>query len=207
VVPTSKDPVTFPVLGDSDEPVLVWLAAHSALELHTPQWRVDAQVRPLPPDRLVIDLDPGPDVGLPQCCETALVVRDLLAADGLSSRAVLSGSKGLHLYAAVDGSRSSDEVTDYVQDVGRRCGAQLPDLVVVTMAKQARVGRVFLDWSQNRAAKTTLAPWSLRGTTLPNAALPVSWTEVAEGGLRQVTLDEALERLAAGSVPLPWEQP
>ena len=80
----------------------------------------------------------------------------------------------------------------------------MPELVVITMAKRARIGRVFLDWSQNRAAKTTLAPWSLRGLASPTVALPVDWEEVASGHLQQVALPEALQRLDRSEVPVPW---
>jgi bifunctional non-homologous end joining protein LigD len=204
-LPTSKEPITFPLLGPDDRPTLVWLAAHSALELHTPQWQVvDGGVGPS--DRLVVDLDPGPGAALAQCCTVALVVRDVLAADGLVAHAVLSGSKGLHLYAPLPPERQGDgdAVTEYARQVAVRAAAQLPGLVVVAMTRALRTGKVFIDWSQNRAAKTTLAPWSLRGTPRPYAAVPVFWDEVAGGQLRQLGLAEALGRLADGAVPLPW---
>ena len=204
-LPTSREPITYPVLGRDDRAGLVWLAAHSALELHTPQWQVSREGAPSPPDRLVIDLDPGPGVGLAECARVASLVRPLLVRDGLVVHAVLSGSKGLHLYAQLpDLSRSSDEVAGYVRDLAQRLVQQFPGLLTATMAKQARVGRVFLDWSQNRAAKTTVAPWSLRGTRLPRVALPVDWDDIESGQLRQVVLGEALELLSAGRVPLPW---
>jgi bifunctional non-homologous end joining protein LigD len=38
---------------------------------------------------------------------------------------------------------------------------------------------VFIDWSQNNPAKTTVASYSLRGRALPTVATPVTWDEVA----------------------------
>jgi bifunctional non-homologous end joining protein LigD len=35
------------------------------------------------------------------------------------------------------------------------------------MAKNQRTGWVFIDWSQNNPAKTTIAPYSLRGRARP----------------------------------------
>jgi bifunctional non-homologous end joining protein LigD len=61
-----------------------------------------------------------------------------------------------------------------------------------------------VDWSQNRAAKTTLAPWSLRGTAAPCAALPLTWDAVTAPGLRQMQINEVLAELDAGTLPLPW---
>lgn len=199
---SAGQPVTYPVLAADDTAALVWLAAHSALELHTPQWRVAAAGRP---DRLVVDLDPGPGVGLAACGEVAMLMREELARDGLAAHAVLSGSKGLHLYAPLPQPLvSADEAASYVRDAALRCADRAPGLVVVTMANHARAGRVFIDWSQNRAAKTTLAPWSLRGSAEPMSACPVSWEEVAAGELRQLRFDEVLQRLRAGNVPTPW---
>ncbi|HZB67211.1 MAG TPA: ATP-dependent DNA ligase, partial [Ornithinibacter sp.] len=62
--------------------------------------------------------------------------------------------------------------------------------------------KIFLDWSQNVAAKTTISPYSLRGRELPCVAAPRTWAEVEQGaeepdGLRQLMFDEVLERVAA----------
>ena len=47
------------------------------------QWRYEGEGRdavPLNPDRLVIDLDPGPGTGLHECARVALIVRERLSA-------------------------------------------------------------------------------------------------------------------------------
>ncbi|MCV7082043.1 non-homologous end-joining DNA ligase LigD, partial [Mycolicibacterium insubricum] len=41
--------------------------------------------------------------------------------------------------------------------------------------KTARTGRVLVDWSQNSAAKTTVAPYALRGVDQPTVAAPRTW--------------------------------
>ncbi|MGH4026580.1 MAG: non-homologous end-joining DNA ligase, partial [Pseudonocardiaceae bacterium] len=41
-------------------PALVWAANLAGLELHVPQWTVDAGGTAQPPDLMVFDLDPGP---------------------------------------------------------------------------------------------------------------------------------------------------
>lgn len=180
---------------------LTWLVNLAALELHVHQWRVDADGRPVNPDRMVIDLDPGEPAGLMACSQVALLVRERLAADGLETRAVTSGSKGLHLYADLDGSRSSDEVRDYAKEIAEELEAAQPKLVVAQMAKARRGGKVFFDWSQNVAAKTTIAPYSMRGRDLPTVAAPRRWEEVEAGaedpfGLEQLRFEEVLEREA-----------
>src|SRR5208282_1866250 len=53
-----------------------------------------------------------------------------------------------------------------------------PDLVVSEMSKQARTGKVFVDWSQNDEHKTTIGVYSLRAREHPTASTPVTWEEV-----------------------------
>jgi bifunctional non-homologous end joining protein LigD len=67
------------------------------------------------------------------------------------------------------------------------------------MAKAARPGKIFVDWSQNAFHKTTIAPYSLRARPEPTASTPVSWDEVeasADGDLElRFEADEVLERV------------
>ncbi|MCL8025672.1 non-homologous end-joining DNA ligase [Nocardioides bruguierae] len=180
---------------------LTWLANLAALELHAHQWQVSATGRPRRADRLVVDLDPGEDAGLQQCCQVALEVRDRLGGAGLEVVPVLSGSKGLHLYAPLRPRRASEDATAVAKELAEGLARDHPRLVTATMTKTRRVGRVFLDWSQNAASKTTVSPYSLRGRDRPTVAAPVTWAEVEAGaedplGLEQVTLGEALARVA-----------
>jgi bifunctional non-homologous end joining protein LigD len=52
-----------------------------------------------------------------------------------------------------------------------------------------------VDWSQNSGAKTTIAPYSLRGREYPTVAAPRSWDELDDRKLRQLRYDEVLERV------------
>jgi bifunctional non-homologous end joining protein LigD len=51
--------------------------------------------------------------------------------------------------------------------------------VVSRMTKSLRKGKILIDWSQNNAAKTTVAPYSLRARNQPTVSTPVTWEEVA----------------------------
>lgn len=178
---------------------LTYLANLAALELHVHQWTVDGQGRPEHPNRLVVDLDPGEPAGLAECCRVALLVRERLAGDGLACAPVTSGSKGVHLYAALDASRDHGQVRDYVKGIAEELEKAHGDLVVSSMTKSRRTGRVFLDWSQNTGAKTTISPYSLRGRETPYAAAPRTWAEIEEGaedplGIDQLRFTEVLAR-------------
>ncbi len=196
-----RDPV-FPLIDDLAG--LTYFANLNSLELHVPQWRFEGEGRdavPLNPDRLVIDLDPGPGMGLAECAGVALIVRERLGAIGLDTIPVTSGSKGLQLYAVLPGAHTSDEIRDTVQQLAQELTKAHPDLIVWKMAKDLRPGKIFLDWSQNVAAKTTICPYSLRGRARPWVAAPRSWDEVEAGAsgeepLVQLELDEVLARVA-----------
>jgi bifunctional non-homologous end joining protein LigD len=181
---------------------LVYLAQVASLELHVPQWRFDPDGRRLGPDRLVLDLDPGPGVGLPECAEVAGWARAILGDLGMEPMPVTSGSKGIHLYAPLDATRSSDEISTFAKELARALEADHPDLVVSQMSKALRPGRVFVDWSQNNGLKTTIAPYSLRGRVQPTVAAPRSWEELADPGLRHLLFDEVLVRAEAIGDPL-----
>jgi bifunctional non-homologous end joining protein LigD len=193
------DHLVFPIVDDLA--TLTWLVNLAALELHVHQWTVNRSGRPRNPNRLVIDLDPGEPAGLPECCNVALLVRDRLAERDLDARAVTSGSKGLHLYAALPGKLNPEETTGLAKEVAEDLQKEHPKLVTATMTKARRSGKVFLDWSQNAGSKTTISPYSLRGRERPTVATPVTWDEVEAGaedplGLEQFSFEEVLDRIA-----------
>ncbi len=192
---TSRDK-RYPLINDMS--TLLWLAQLSCLEIHVPQWRlagVSDRIEDAEVDRFVIDLDPGAPAGLAECAQVALVLREVLKAEGFVVFPVTSGSKGLQLYATSMG-KSSDEQSEFVRQLGVEVHRILPKLAITNMNRAAREGRVFVDWSQNNAAKTTIAPYSLRGLEFPTVAAPRTWAEVESTNLTQLRFDEVLQRLA-----------
>ncbi|MFI0237467.1 non-homologous end-joining DNA ligase [Streptomyces sp. NPDC016845] len=152
---------------------LMW-AANLVTEFHTPQWQADA---PAQADRLVLDLDPGAPADVVQCCEVALWLRERLAADGLDAFAKTSGSKGLHLLVPLV-PVPSEQASAYAKELAQEAEREVPGLVVHRMARSLRPGKVFVDHSQNSAAKTTAAPYTLRARAEPTVSAPVTWDEV-----------------------------
>jgi len=170
---------------------VVWLANLAALELHVPQWKVGSTG----PDLLVIDLDPGSPAGLDECAEVALLLRDRLAEDGLGALPKTSGKKGMQLMAPIAAAQSSEVISAYAKRVAEELEKASPRLITSRMTKSLRPGKVFIDWSQNAAAKTTVAPYSLRAQPTPTVSTPLSWDEVAAGGLGPALAEEVLDRL------------
>ncbi|MEZ5096774.1 MAG: hypothetical protein R2731_12040 [Nocardioides sp.] len=91
-------------------------------------------------------------------------------------------------------------MTELAKRIAEELQVEHPRLVTATMTKARRGGKVFLDWSQNAASKTTVSPYSLRGRERPTVATPVAWAEVEAGAedplaLDQFGFEEVLERV------------
>jgi len=158
-----------------DLPTLMWAANSAAIEIHVPQWRVSD---PAHHDLLVLDLDPGDPATVLDCARLAEAARALLKGLGLPLHAKTSGQKGLHLYARLTGA-TAEQARELGRTIAVHLESQYPKLALSSMAKQNRVGKVFVDWSQNTHAKTTIAPYSLRATPEPAASTPVTWEQLA----------------------------
>ena len=195
-----RDVIDYPLMCDL--PTLVWAANLAAIELHVPMWKV-ADGRPCHPDLLVFDLVPGPPADVVACCRVAELLREALADDGLTGYPKTSGSKGMQLYVPLDGTRPWEDVRGYAHALAVRLERAHPDLVVSNMKKELRPRKVLVDWSQNNAAKTTVAVYSLRARSGPTVSTPITWDEVAEcatgGDPRTLVFTSAdvLDRVAA----------
>jgi bifunctional non-homologous end joining protein LigD len=198
-----------------DLPTLVWLANLAALELHVPQWQIPDSKREPQADLLVFDLDPGPPADIIDCCNVALAVQQILEADGLTAYAKTSGNKGAQLYVPVEPT-SPQATSAYAKQTAQHLQEALPDLVVASMDKKVRSGKVFIDWSQNNGAKTTIAPYSMRGRAEPTVSTPITWDEVSDAAeaadlvfrtsdvlARVDELGDLLDGMAKAAAPLP----
>lgn len=172
-VPRSAGPARMVLVQDLAS--LMW-AANLVTEFHTPQWVIGA---PQEADRLVFDLDPGAPATVVECCEVALWLRERLAVDGIEAYAKTSGGKGLHLLAAVRGG-SSARASEYAKELAVEAEREMPRLVEHRMTRSLRAGKVFVDWSQNAARKTTAAVYTVRVGGEPAVSAPVAWGEVEE---------------------------
>ncbi len=196
--------LVFPVVDSLA--ALTWLVNLAALELHVHQWTVTPRDGSDRPTGWWWTSTRASRPAWGSAPRWRLLVRERLRHDGLECSPVTSGSKGLHLYAALptDGTsaagRSSDDVRDYAKAVAEELQSEHPKLVLSQMTKARRSGKVFLDWSQNTGSKTTISPYSLRGRDRPTVAAPRTWAEVEAGAddplaLEHLRFEEVLERV------------
>ncbi len=174
---------------------LVWVANTASIEIH-PLLACFPDVGQ--PTKITFDLDPGEPAGIKECCQVAVLLKDVLDELGLQAFPKTSGSKGMQLEVPLNTSASYEETKPFALALARLLEARHPALVVSKMDKSLRPGKVLIDWSQNDDTKTTVSVYSLRAKSRPYVSTPVTWDEVqqgAEGYTMSFIAAEVLERI------------
>jgi bifunctional non-homologous end joining protein LigD len=169
---------------------LVGLAQMSVLEIHTWNSTSDHLEQP---DRVVFDLDPGPEVAWAEVVKAARLVRDRLAALGLTSFVKTTGGKGLHVVQPLAPSADWEDCFTFSRLVAESIAAEAPTRYTTTMAKAGREDKILLDFFRNRRGSTAIAAFSTRARPGAPVSLPVSWEEIEDR--------KAVEALTIRTVP------
>jgi bifunctional non-homologous end joining protein LigD len=182
------------VLSVDDLDGVLSLVQAGALELHVRGSMID---RLDVCDRIVLDLDPGEDVGWPAMVAAARAVRERLDALGLASFVKLTGGKGLHVVVPHDGTDWTSAKT-FAQGIARALAADEPERYVDKMTKSLRAGKIFIDYLRNSLEQTSVAAYSTRARAGAPISIPVSWQELGRTKAgNQYTVRDAAKRLSA----------
>ena len=173
---------------------LLELVQFNALEFHP--WGAQAQA-PERADRIVFDLDPGPDVAWSRVVDAARLVRKRLRGIGLTSYVRTSGGKGLHVVVPLKPACPWPQVKDFAHAFAESMAASEPLAYVATATKKFRKGRIFIDYLRNGRGATSVASFSLRARDGAPVAMPLRWEELGriKGG-DAYTLSSAPRRMA-----------
>jgi bifunctional non-homologous end joining protein LigD len=153
----------------------VGLVQIGILEIHTWNSVVDHLEQP---DRIVLDLDPGPGVPWKRVVECARLVRDELATLKLRSFVKTTGGKGLHVVAPLVPGPSWEETSALARAVAERLAATDPRGYTAHMAKTERRGKIFIDYLRNMRGATSVAAYSTRATPQATVSVPIGWDEL-----------------------------
>lgn len=174
---------------------LAWSANAATLELHPFLHRAPDIGSPT---SIVFDLDPGSGADIRQCIQVAFLIRAAMEQLGLKLFPKLSGSKGIQLYVPLNTPSSYDVTQPFARSLAQLIEKREPKLVVSEMPKEKRIGKVFIDWSQNADYKTTVGVYSLRAKRdRPFVSMPVTWQELERASKRGEVEDLYFETKAA----------
>lgn len=167
----------------SDLPSLLWTVNMGNLEFHPMLTKVgrnsSGKRRPQESaDFMVFDLDPGTPAGLKESAQAALKVRTVLEENGLHSFPKTSGQKGVQVYVPLNSGTSFDETKSFSRELANALASAYPEEIVAQMKKALRPGKVYVDWAQNDANKSTACVYSLRAIAQATVSTPLKWSEV-----------------------------
>lgn len=188
----SGNVIDFPMANDLA--ALLWIVNLGCIDLN--QWYATCDDIDRP-DYLHFDLDPG-TADFDQVRESALLVRDGLAAFGMPSYAKTSGSKGIHVYVPIKRGPLQKAVWTFAKSFAQAIAKHEPALMTSEYKKEKRPPkRVLVDYNQNRWGSTLASVYSVRPTARASVSAPVSWDEVERGiAIDDFRIDNMNERIA-----------
>jgi len=154
---------------------VVSLVQMDVVEIHTWNSRAEHVEKP---DRIVLDLDPGPEVSWRQVVDAARLVRGALRALGLQSWVKTTGGRGLHVVAPLLPERDWSECLAFARDVALAVERQHPRLYTTRYAKTGREAKILIDYLRNNRTNTSIAAFSTRARPGAPVSFPLDWEEL-----------------------------
>jgi bifunctional non-homologous end joining protein LigD len=130
------------------------------------------------PERMVFDLDPDEALEFAAVKQAAQDLRRELEGLGLTSFAMLSGGKGIHVVVPLSPGHDWEAHKDFSKRFAEALSLAEPERFVATMSKAKRKGRIFIDYLRNQRGSTAVMPYSARARPGAPVAAPISWAEL-----------------------------
>jgi len=175
---------------------IIALVQLGALELHTWGSRTP---RLECPDRIIFDLDPGPNVGWEQIRKGAEALRQLLDEMDLHAFVKTTGGKGVHVVAPITAKHTWKLVGQFSRAIAERVVQADPEHYTATMAKAKRTGKIFIDYLRNNRSATAVSAYSTRARAGATVSMPLRWEDLAEDRRAHFTIRTVPEYLAGAT--------
>jgi len=158
-----------------DMPIEQYMEQYGVVEFHSWGSRID---QPEQPDQLIFDLDPADDVPWEETLGAAFLVRDMLEDIDLPSFAKTTGGKGLHVCVPLRRKADWDEAKAFCKQFTKAIVRKNPERFISKATKNARRGKIFVDYLRNGYGATAVAPFSVRARPGLPIAVPIRWKEL-----------------------------
>ena len=156
---------------------LVALVQMGILEIHPWGARADNVERP---DRLIFDLDPGPETPWRAVVAAARRLRAFLEELDLASFVKTTGGKGLHVVLPLQRRHDWPLAKAFSKAVAQRLVDEAPELYLINPSRKLRSGKIFIDYLRNDRGATAVAPYSTRARAGAPISAPVAWDKLSE---------------------------
>ena len=162
------------LVADSIEAV-VSLAQMGIVEIHTWNSTIEDIERP---NRIIWDLDPGPDVTWKQVLKAAGLVREVLKTLGLASWVKTTGGRGLHVVVPIKPAHVVAKCLEFSRDVSEAIVRTNPQIYTTTFAKLGRERKILIDYLRNNRTNTSICAYSPRARSAATVSMPVDWSDL-----------------------------
>ena len=179
------------LVADSIEAV-VSLAQMGIVEIHTWNSVIEHIERP---NRIIWDLDPGPDVTWKQVVKAAGLVREVLKTLGLTAWVKTTGGRGLHVVVPLKAARVVAKCLEFSRAVSEAIARTDPQLYTTSFAKLGRERKILIDYLRNNRTNTSICAYSPRARPGATVSMPLDWSDLSASPERW-TLPRAVKRLS-----------
>jgi DNA ligase D-like protein (predicted polymerase) len=197
--------LTFPSGNTAEEfvPVdaahLVWAVSLGNVDFNPhPVRRLDLDH----PDELRVDIDPMPGASWDTVRRVSMIVRDVLAENGLRGYPGTSGSRGMHIPVRVHPEWDFVTVRRAAVALAREVERRSDGLATSKWWKEERPdGSVFVDYNQNAKDHTVSSLYSVRPVADARVGCALAWDEVPSCDPGDFRIDTVPSRLASVGDP------
>jgi bifunctional non-homologous end joining protein LigD len=154
---------------------LIALAQRNIIEFHTWNSTADHVERP---NRVVFDLDPGPDVAWKDTIAAARLVRESLEGIGLKCWVKTTGGKGLHIVVPIAPAHEWSACLEFARAVASEIAEHDSRRFTLKFSKAGRSAQILIDYLRNNRTNTSIAAYSARARATAAVSVPIAWEEL-----------------------------
>jgi bifunctional non-homologous end joining protein LigD len=154
---------------------VVALAQMGIVEIHTWNSTIDDLERP---NRLIWDLDPGPEVAWPAIAAAARLLRGALDTLGLVSWVKTTGGRGAHVVVPIVPRLDWSACLAFARDVAEALVRTDPGRFTIKFSKQGRERKILIDYLRNNRTNTSVCAFSPRAKRGAPVSMPLAWEEL-----------------------------